>query len=355
MRILFVGESWRGSSARSLCEGLALIDGVIVHDIGQDHFLPNYRGLSLRLGNRLLRGLQLKELDDAIRKGISSFCPDVVVVYKGSGIRAKLLNEIRGGGLRVVNVFPDYSPHAYGDQLKKAMGCYDLVISTKPFHPELWKSTYGYDNACISVPHGYDPAIHLWDKPEDVQTYDVAICATWRDEYHELLKSFGLLLGSFPCSVAVAGNGWSAHKRDFPKHWQYVGSKTGTAYGEFLRSAKICIAPVNSDVVISGVRQPGDEDTTRTYELAAAYCFFLHQRTKFVSTVYDEKTEVPMWNDARELVGLVKMFLPLEVDRRDMAARAHERAVPTYSIPSRAQQVYAHLSALLAVSAGSKR
>jgi hypothetical protein len=38
-------------------------------------------------------------------------------------------------------------------------------------------------------------------------------------------------------------------------------------------------------VVSSGVKQPGDGDSTRTYELAASCCFFLHQSADYVSTV----------------------------------------------------------------------
>lgn len=355
MRILFVGESWIGSSARSLREALTALPGVVVCDIGQDQFLPMYRGLVLRLANRLLRGFQLVELDNAVRKAVASFRPDVLVIYKGTGIRATMVIDIHKSGIPVVNVFPDYSPHAYSNQLKEAMGCYDLVISTKPFHPALWKSVYGYHNKCVCVPHGYDPSVHLWDKPESSHIYDVALCATWRPEYHELLLSFNRYLGAFPCSVAIAGNGWGDHMRDLPANWHYLGVKAGTAYGDFLRAAKICISPVNRDVTVRGVRQPGDEDTTRTYELAAAYCFFVHQRTEFVSTIYDEMTEVPMWGDARELAELVKRFLPLEAERRGMAVRAHQRAVPAYSIPSRALQVHAHLDELLTGQAGARR
>lgn len=355
MRVLFIGESWLGSSARSLCEALAQIQGLLVNDLGQDRFIPNYRSLPLRVCNRLLRGLQLIELYDAIRKEISSFQPEVVVIYKGIGISAELIKEIRKLGIYVVNVFPDYSPQVYGNQLKESMGYYDLVISTKPFHPRIWKSVYGYDNDCVCVPHGYDPSIHLWNKPVCSPIFDLALCATWRPEYHELMISLSRALEPLTCSVAIAGNGWQDRMCDLPKNWQYFGVKTGVAYGEFLRSAKICISPVNRDVVINSVRQPGDEDTTRTYELAAAYCFFLHQRTDFVSTIFDENTEVPFWDDSLELANLVKKFLPLDIKRSEMAARAHERAVPAYSIPYRALQIYTYLDDLFKVKASVKR
>ena len=92
-----------------------------------------------------------------------------------------------------------------------------------------------------------------------------------------------------------------------------------------------------------GVKQPGDEDSTRTYELAAAHCFFLHQRTDYVATVYDEQNEVPLWGDATELASFVRRWLPDEAGRRSMAARAHARAVPAYSIPQRAASVLQHI------------
>ncbi|MGH9960589.1 MAG: hypothetical protein ACREBC_26295, partial [Pyrinomonadaceae bacterium] len=114
MRILFVGASWQGSSARSLREALVLQPKVAISDVGEDHFVPTYRHLPLRIANRLLRALQLRELKSAVLRAMSGFRPDAIVVYKGAGIGAGLLEEIRRSGIPVINVFPDYSPHAYG-------------------------------------------------------------------------------------------------------------------------------------------------------------------------------------------------------------------------------------------------
>lgn len=348
-RILFIGETWQGSHARSLREALAAQPNVMLSDIGEDHFFPNYRHLPLRIANRLLRPLQRRELESAVLHAMSGVLPNVVVVYKGTGIGAGLIEQIRSSRIPIVNVLPDYSPHAYGRRFQEAMGCYDLVISTKPFHPQLWQSVYGYRNPCVCVPHGYDPGLHYWADPSPSQTYDVVLCATWRPEYHRLMRSFADALGDDPVSVAVAGPGWMAHCGELPRHWQYVGPRVGRAYGEFLRSARITIAPVNREVVIRGVKQHGDEDTTRTYELAAAHCFFLHQRTDYVATVYDEHNEVPFWGDATELAGLVRRWLPDEVGRRSMAARAHARAVPAYAIPQRVASVLQHIDQLIEV------
>src|SRR5262249_32761885 len=160
----------------------------------------------------------------------------------------------------------------------------------KPFHAPLWRSLYGYDNTCVFVPHGYDPDVHYWVEPPISQPWDVALCGTWRQEYHKLMRSFATELSDERVSVAIGGVGWLEHRKHFPSHWQFVGARTGRAYGEFLRSAKIAIAPLNREVVIEGIKQPGDEDSTRTYELAAAHCFFLHQRTDYVASIYNEVT-----------------------------------------------------------------
>ena len=345
MKILFVGETWRGSSARSLREGLELIPGLTIDEVGEDHYSSRYQGKVLRGIDRLLRRWQIAALEHEILSKINSFKPDVLIFYKGSAIRARFLRALKRGDVRIVNVFPDLSPHAHGRALREAMGLYDLVISTKPFHPARWQSVYGYGNPCLFVPHGYDPAVHYWiDTPcsQDFD-FDLVLAATWRAEYHELMSKLAIALDGMPIRIALSGNGWRQRKSNFPDNWQFDNANVGRAYGTWLRRGKIVIAPVTTQIVIEGVRQPGDEDTTRSYELAAAGCFFLHRRTPHIQTVYDEQSEVPMWDDAKELADLIRRYLPLESERRAMAAKAHARAVPAYSIPSRAKDVLAIL------------
>ncbi len=239
----------------------------------------------------------------------------------------------------MVNVYPDLSPHAHGAEHQQAVGAYDLVISTKPFHPALWRSVYGYENRCVFVPQGYDPALHWVTSPPSEPRFDVVLVATWRSEYGELMKTLGPLLSSQGISVGIGGSGWIAHREDYPADWVFVGELAGRTYVDWLRQGRICLAPVTREVVIAGVRQPGDEDSTRTYELAAAYCFFIHRRTEFVQGLYDETTEVPLFDTAEELAEKIIHFLPLEEERQRMAAAAHHRAVPAYSVDERANQI----------------
>ncbi len=347
LRLLFVGHTWNGSSARSLREVLAVTDGVELDDIGEDHYQPRGRSLILRGMNRLLKPLCRRELSAELLRRCRTWKPDAVVVYKGAMIPAPTVAEVKSMGIKAVNVFPDCSPHAHGASLRKAMGHYDLVISTKPFHPDHWHTTYGYANRCVCVPHGYDPEVHYWADPPELQDIDVVMAASWRPQYEALIAAVGRLLPDRNLSVALAGPGWVARRGVFPDHWLFPGPIHGRAYGEFVRRGKIVIAPVHTELVINGQRQPGDEDTKRTYELAAAGSFFLHRSTPFARQVYEEGKECHFWNDATEMAEMIRNFLPRERERREMAAAAHRRAVPAYSVPARAQEIVSHIRSLV--------
>ncbi|MEO6222363.1 MAG: glycosyltransferase, partial [Vicinamibacterales bacterium] len=321
---------------------------VRMQEIAEDDYFDGGTALAVRIRNRLSRPWQRLRLHRATMATIASQKTCALMVYKGHGVPAATIRAARQAGVFTVNVFPDYSPHAYGAQLKAAMGEYDLVVSTKPFHPAGWKSIYAYDNRCVFVPHGYDPGVHLWTLPSTAHDFDVLLAATWRRQYQDVMQSLSVALAGRSLRVGIVGSGWTERRHELPGDWHVAPAVTGRAYGEWLRRGRIVIAPVHREVIVDGVRQPGDEDTIRTYELAAMSCFFLHRRTPYVQTLYDERTEVPMWDNAEELAQLVLQYLPLEKERGLMAARAHARAVPAHSFTNRAMQVLEHVKAGLA-------
>lgn len=339
MKILFVGESWLGSCARSMKEALSRQPEVVLDEVNEDFYFPKHRAKWLRGVHKLLGFHYRRELAGQIVRRIEDFQPDVVVTYKGHSIQAPLLRVLQRRGIRTVNVYPDCSPHAHGEAHRQSVGAYDLVISTKPFHSRLWAETYGYHNPCKFVPQGYDPALHLARTPPASQTVDVAMVATWRAEYHQLMLGFAAALGQHAVSVAIAGDGWLPRRSEFPSHWRFAGALEARSYVEWLRNGRICIAPLTRDVLVDGVVHPGDEDTTRTYELAAAHCFFIHRRTSYVQKLYDESSEVPFFDSPEELAAKTLKYLALPAERALMARAAHERAVPAYSLDARAAAI----------------
>lgn len=346
MKILFVGQSWLGSCARSLKEALRRIgpgQNCLIDEINEDSYIPKATVRWLRGINRILAPAYRAELSKIILDKCVSTRPDVMIVYKGSSLNADLVRKVKSIGIFTVNVFPDYSPHAYGKRLRETIGEYNLVVSTKPFHPPLWESLYGYKNKCVCVPHGYDPQLHLVEAPVERELYDVVVAANCRPQYLRLIEKMAKQLSDSDISVCLAGPGWSAYKDLFPKHWVYPGVLQGRAYVDFVRSGRIAIAPLNREVVIDGKPQPGDVDTSRTYELSAANCFFIHHRADFLKTIFDESKEVPMFDSAEELVSKIREYLPNTQLRKSMAVAAHRRAVPAYSLDVRATMLLAEI------------
>ena len=173
-----------------LCEKLyQFYPNVEMDDLGEDNYCPKGRSLVVRGSNRLLRHWHQAELERDIARKISAFQPDVLIVYKGNAVSAKVVCNAKKVGVFTVNVFPDCSPHAHGNALRKAMGEYDFVISTKPFHPSGWQSIYGYRNNCECVPHGYDPAVHYWPDIPINQDLDIVLAATWRLQYETVFEA----------------------------------------------------------------------------------------------------------------------------------------------------------------------
>lgn len=344
MKILFVGEAWLGSCARSMKEALARHPAIELDEFAEDAFMPKVRSLALRAMNRLTRPLYRREFNRLVLDKIRHGRPDFFMTYKGNFVQADLLREITRLGVRTVNIYPDCSPHAHGKAHREAVKMYDVVISTKPYHPGFWQEVYGYRNRCLFVPQGYDPQLHLVDQPPTDIRFDVVLVATYRPQYGRLMLDFAKALGNANLKVAIGGHGWSVLSKQLPEGWMLPGALQGRGYVSLLRSARICVAPLTRDVVINDQRQPGDVDTTRTYELAAAHCFFIHQRTDFVRSLYGE-VGVPMFDDGAELAAHVMHYLALPEERARIALAAHQRAVPAFSTDARVAEIHEILKA----------
>lgn len=338
IKILFVGESWLGSCARSLREALARNKDIELEEISEDVGFPIGKSFASRVLNRMGHHIFRVDFENGLLAKIDGFKPDILLVYKGFRIDSRCLRRIKSRGVKTVNVYPDYSPHAYGASHKLAIGNYDLIISTKIFHPERWASIYGYSNRCEFVPQGFDPVLHYRESESKRYEYDLVVVATYREEYGSLMLSLADELADSQIRVAIGGYGWSQIQSELPRAWKCIGEVHGREYIDTLRSSKICLAPLNTEVVILGARQPGDQDTTRTYELAAANCFFIHQSTPYVKELF-EGTGLPFFSNAAEVVKHVKYFIDREEERSKIVAAVHALVTERHSLDVRALDI----------------
>jgi glycosyltransferase involved in cell wall biosynthesis len=339
MKILFVSETWLGSCARSIREALSRYPEIEIDELAEDAVIPKVKSRVLRALHRVIRPLYHAEFNQQVLERLRGSPPDFLVTYKGHPVHTDLLRAVSALGVKTVNIYPDCSPHAHGKAHRKAVGEYDLVISTKPFHPGLWREGYGYHNRCVFVPQGYDPLLHLAPSRPTPCLYDVVMIATYRAEYGRLMLDFAKALCDVRLKVVIGGFGWDALKGQLPKEWYLPGTVLGRSYGSLLRSGKICIAPLTGNMQINKHRQSGDVDSTRSYELAAAHCFFIHRRTYYISELY-ETAGVPMFDDGEELAEHVLHYINAPEERARIAQAAHQTAVPAFSLDKRAEEIY---------------
>ena len=348
MNILAVGSFWLGSNARSFARALGRCEGVSVDEIDPGHYFPGGNSLATRVIRRAARRVFAADLSRAILHRARRTRPDIILVFKGGEIGGAIIRELSRTIAPVVNIYPDKSPFQYGEPLRSSIGEYDMVISTKRFHPAIWRSRYGLLNTCVHVGHGYDPELHLESAPPCDFTHDVVLIATWRAEYAETLLALAERLGRDGLRVAIGGDGWFRLDRALPEGWELIGPQHGRAYVQATRRGRIVVAPVETRLVVDGVAEPGDEMTARSFELAGMQCFFIHRRTAEALAHYDEASEVPMYDDANDLAVKIRHYLAHPEERRSMAAAAHARAVPAYSHDARAREIVGHLRELLA-------
>ena len=119
------------------------VPDILLDEVNSDLFLPNPSARWLRAINRFLLRNYAQELFESIAHRVQLFRPDVVMTHKGHAISAEFIWRMKELGSTVVCVYPDCSPHAHGKAHRVAVGQYDLVISTKSYHPRLWKELYG--------------------------------------------------------------------------------------------------------------------------------------------------------------------------------------------------------------------
>ncbi len=320
--------------------------GVKVDEVNEDLYYPHVSNRPLRIAMRILGPLFRAELFQQVCQRVKITKPDIVFIVKGVYISDSHIDEIKILGPKIVLRFPDYSPFVHGERLKCSAGRYDLVVSAKPLHPQMWRETYHYTNRCVCVPHGYNPELHLQNVPPDNPTHDVVMVASARPEYLEILDALAGSDQTASLNVAIGGDGWEQSRAKFPSHWNFIGPARGEAYIAALRSGKIVVAPITTYTMVDGVRQTADVDTARSYEIAAAYCCFIHRRSDYIAGIYNENTEVPLFSSGEDLVAKILYYLPRAEERRHMAEAAHRRAVPSYSIDARAAQIIEHLHAL---------
>lgn len=290
MKILFVGDDWVGSNARSMADGFRQAGHEVVVVDTTTVTLPT------RLSPAWLysKGMRRRApwLQEAAHRRIEQiardFVPDMFFGFKSIHLDQARLLQVPAA-VRVhyspddvgnpYNTTPDYLAHESG---------WDLVVTTKRHNvPELL--TRGARRVKF-VHSAYDPAWHRPCAKRVARQYLVGFIGARRPDRSALITRLGTEHGQ---NLLVRGPGW----RRVPALRTTGATIGGAVYGDHFATA---VASVTANLVLLN-SDNRDTHTCRTFEIPACGGLFVGERTDEHSELLDEGTECLLFSDEAEL------------------------------------------------------
>lgn len=268
----------------------------------------------LRGGRPLTAGALNRDLLEQCR----GFRPEVILIVKGSYIRANTLAEIkRITGAKLVNFATDdpFNPANSTPDLLECIPQYDLYVCTKKaIMPDVLR--VGAKQVCF-VPFGYHPNVHFPELPASTEerarfSCDVAFIGAADNDRLDTVRA----LSKVPnLTLNLYGGFWEK----LPEARKYArGLVLGRDYRLAIAGAKIVIGLVR--------RANRDGHAMRTFEIPACRGFMLAERTEEHMQFFREHEHVGFFGSPSELVNKVRYYLD-SPDNRERIAQASYEAV----------------------------
>ncbi len=341
MKILCVGPQWRGSNAGGLFRALSR-KGEYIDVVDEYYYLSFHASdIKIKVLQKLIRPLQVKEFNKAITDAINLFKPDVLFIYKGAFVVPQTLHYAKKKNCRLVLFYPDVSMTAHGGYLPQDIPLYELVFTTKTFGIRDLKDTFGVSNT-IFIPHGFDPDIHrmLNISEKDKQTFgcDVSFIGTYSPKKEQLLAVVRKAIPDI--NLKIWGNQWSRSSEPVLKDCIQHTAVSGDMYAIAIQCSKINLGILSEKV--SGASS-GDLITSRTFHIPGSAGFLLHEKNEESVDYFMQDAEAGFFDGEEDLVAQVKKYLADDALRERVRMAGYQRALKDHSLDARAAVVIDHL------------
>jgi spore maturation protein CgeB len=330
VRAILASEFWPGATARGIVPGLRDF-GWLVDEIDIRQYVPPSHNFRSRVEGRLRHQERLNVLQRAILASAQTHNPDVFLTVKGVGIREDTLAALHHRGILLVNYYPDYH---FDDIPLEAMANYDLVATTKSFQLDALKMILPPDGVAL-VHHGYGGEVHRPVRAPNQPPIDVLYIGNANPRKAALMLT---LAEAMPNTVIrVVGQRWSKYARGTA----LARTLSGTALSGDFYAAEITTAKINLAFHMGKDPKTGFADlvSTRSFEIPACGGFMLHIDNDEIRSLYDVPSEIDTFASPEELIAKVRYWLDHPVERQEVAARGHARAVPAYSYFERGREL----------------
>ncbi|NUS43128.1 MAG: glycosyltransferase [Mycobacteriaceae bacterium] len=309
MRMLYVGDDWVGSNARSLADAFRQAGHEVIVVDTTAASLPGrltpawwYAKSTGRRAPWTHRVLHAR-----IDQVAKDFRPDVLFAFKGVYLNQRRLLDVPCG-LRV-HYSPDdvANPTTTSAEYLALEREWDLVVTTKR-HNVAELSARGARRV-LFVPSAYDPAWHRPCARRAARTALVGFVGARRPDRSALMVELARAYGG---DLLLRGPGW----------WKAPGLRGtgadvgGPVYGDHFSAA---VAGVAANLVLLN-SDNRDTHTCRSFEIPAAGGLFVGERTDEHQEMLDEGTQALMFTGREELRAAVDWVR----DHPDAAAKIAE-------------------------------
>ncbi|WP_067542115.1 CgeB family protein [Nocardia crassostreae] len=290
MRILFVGDDWVGSNARSLADGFRQAGHEVVVVDTTPVTLPARLSppwvYSKLARQRAPWDVQAVHRD--IEAAAAAFAPDVLFAFKAVHLDQQRLLATPAA-LRVHYSPDDVSnPYNTSPEYLAHESRWDLIVTTKWHNvPEL--AARGARSVKF-VRSAYDPAWHRPCARRGARRFLVGFIGAVRPDRQDLLVS---LARDFHGDMLLRGPGW----RRVRPLWGTGADIGGPVYGEHFSAA---VAAVTANLVLLN-SDNRDTHTCRTFEIPAAGGLFVGERTDEHAELLQDDTECFLFSGPTEL------------------------------------------------------
>jgi spore maturation protein CgeB len=314
MKILYVGDDWLGSNARSLADGFRQAGHDVVVIDTTSVTLPTRLSPSWWYSKAAGRRAPwpLADVHRHINAAARDFKPDVLFAFKGVHLdQEQLLNAPARAHVHYSpddvsnpdNTTPEYVEHE---------AAWDLVVTTKRHNVS--ELTARGARRVKFVRSAYDPAWHRPCAKRGTRQYLVGFIGAERPDRAALVSRLGREHGR---KLLVRGPGW----RRTPA-LQVSGAKVGGAvYGDQFATA---VASITANLVLLN-SDNRDTHTCRTFEIPATGGLFVGERTDEHAELLADGTECLLFSDEDELRDILRRCAEHPEHAEQIAAAGHRR------------------------------
>lgn len=341
MNILYLGNEWNGSNSKGLAEGFRKL-GHCVYIINEERFNVKCKTFLGKLTSKIAKNIFLEEYHSEVILQTTKLKPDLIIVFKGSLLQNKTINEIKKQNIKIILFYPDVSLFAHNKRIPKCIPYYDHIFTTKTFMIDDLLQYFNYKTATF-IPHAADVDIHrppLFCEPSLMKmfTCDVSYIANYSKKKEEYLSNLVKLVPNL--DLKIWGPNWEKCSSNILRKYIKYYAPHGDLYANAIFYSKINLS------ILSEARKnssSGDLITSRTFHIPASKGFMLHERTSELLLYFEENKDVACFDSIEELAYKIKFYLENESDRNNIKDNGYTNVNTNHTMKQRAEQILSTL------------